>query len=220
MSSSNWLVVLRQCPPLVEQRLPGPVAPAPQPNQPDEHQPQRRPEQPDGASPPEPPVARGDVALPSDLEVTLGQVVGLAQGRVQRRVARQVIDEGLQPAPTPPTARAAGPRWWRAHRRSSHPAGRPGAPGRARPNRVASLGPPASSASARRGGPTPPRPRPRTPPRTRAAAAAAPACAAPDERAHGGGRRTGGQTDGRTAARSCPPRETRPPRSTRAAALW
>src|SRR2546429_5399875 len=42
--------------PLVEQRLPGPVAPAPQPNQPDEHQPQRRPEQPDGASPPEPPV--------------------------------------------------------------------------------------------------------------------------------------------------------------------
>src|SRR5439155_23109532 len=26
----------------------------------------------------------------------------------------------------PPTARAAGPRWWRAHRRSSHPAGRPG----------------------------------------------------------------------------------------------
>src|SRR2546422_1420662 len=36
MSSSNWLVVLRQCPPLVEQRFPGPVAPAPQPNQPDE----------------------------------------------------------------------------------------------------------------------------------------------------------------------------------------
>src|SRR3989449_2906299 len=102
MSSSNWLVVLRQCPPLVEQRFPGPVAPAPQPNQPDEHQPQRRPEQPDGASPPEPPVARGDVALPPDLEVTLGQVVGLAQGRVQRRVARQMIDEGVQPAPTPP----------------------------------------------------------------------------------------------------------------------
>src|SRR2546422_5154900 len=61
-------------------------------------------------------------------------------------------------------------------------------PGRARPDRAASLGPPASSASARRGGPTPPRPRPRTPPRTRAAAAAAPACAAQDERAHGGGR--------------------------------
>src|SRR2546429_7925485 len=88
--------------PLVEQRLPGPVAPASQPNQPDEHQPQRRPEQPDGASPPEPPVARGDVALPPDFEVTLGQVVGLAQGRVERRVARQVINEGLQPAPTPP----------------------------------------------------------------------------------------------------------------------
>src|SRR3989449_3824237 len=34
-------------------------------------------------------------------------------------------------------------------------------PGRARPDRAASLGPPASSASARRGGPTPPRPRPR-----------------------------------------------------------
>src|SRR5205807_10483331 len=101
MSSSNWLVVLRQCPPLVEQCFPDPVAPAPQPNQPDEHHPQRRPEQPDGASPPEPAVARGDVALPPDLEVTLGQVVGLAQGRVQRRVARQVIDEGSQPAPPP-----------------------------------------------------------------------------------------------------------------------
>src|SRR3989442_12853770 len=102
MSSSNWLVVLRQWPPLLEQCFPGPVAPAPQPNQPDEHKPQRRPEQPDGASPPEPPVARGDVALPPDFEVTLGQVVGLAQGRVERRVARQVIDEGLEPAPTPP----------------------------------------------------------------------------------------------------------------------
>src|SRR2546422_10753001 len=102
MSSSNWLAVLRQCPPPVEQPLPGPVAPAPQPTQPDEHQPQRRPEQPDGASPPEPAVARGDVALPPDLEVTLGQVVGLAQRHAERRVARQVIDEGLQPAPTPP----------------------------------------------------------------------------------------------------------------------
>src|SRR5437667_1156705 len=102
MSSSSWLVVLGQRPPLVEQRPPGPVAPAPQPDQPDQHEPERRPEQPDGAGPAEPAVARRDVALPPGFEVALEHMVGVTQCRVERRVTRQVIDEGFQPVPTPP----------------------------------------------------------------------------------------------------------------------
>src|SRR5256884_8192330 len=178
--------------PLVEQRLPGPVAPAPQPNQPDEHQPQRRPEQPDGASPPEPPVARGDVALPPDLEVTLGQVVGLAQGRVQRRVARQMIDEGLQPAPTPPPLeqqdRGGGERI--GGRRI-----RPVAAGR--PVEVVQIEPHPSGplpVQPHRGeaGPPPPGPRPRPPLRPERPPPPPPRAQAPLSEAQAAGGRTGG----------------------------
>src|SRR2546427_1404788 len=101
-SSSSWLVVLGQRPALVEQRLPSPVAPAAQTDQPDEHEPQRRPEQPDGAGPAEPAVPRCDVALPPGFEIALGQMVGVPQCGVERRVTRQVIDEGFQPVPASP----------------------------------------------------------------------------------------------------------------------
>src|SRR5947207_1280305 len=102
MSSSSWLVVWGQRPPLVQQRLATAVAPAAQPDERDEHEAQAGPEHADRAGPAEPAVARGDVALPSDLEVALGDVVGVAQCRVERRVVRQLLDEGLQPAPAPP----------------------------------------------------------------------------------------------------------------------
>src|SRR5438309_723767 len=59
MSSSSWLVVRGQRPPLVEQRLAPAVAPAAQPDEPNEREAQRGPEHPDGAGPAEPAVARG-----------------------------------------------------------------------------------------------------------------------------------------------------------------
>src|SRR6185312_12376421 len=89
MSSSSWLVVLGHRPSLVEQRLPRPVAPPPQPDQPNEHQSQRRPEQ-------------RHVALPAGLEVAFGQVIRVAQCRVERRVMREVIDERLEPVRASP----------------------------------------------------------------------------------------------------------------------